>query len=61
MSTGWKVALALACVGGVLSLTNAVVTYQRTGSLAYSKIVLAFGVPAMFYAIARSAQGAKRG
>lgn len=37
MSTGWKVALALACVGGVLSPTNAVVTDQRTGSLAYSK------------------------
>jgi len=61
MSNGWKVALALACIGGILSLTNAVLIYQRTGTIAYGKIALAFGVPAVFYAIARSARSAGRG
>jgi hypothetical protein len=61
MSKGWKLALALACLGAVLSLTNAVLIYQRTGQIAYGKIALAFGVPALFYAIARSAQSAGRG
>ncbi|HET8946700.1 MAG TPA: hypothetical protein VFQ07_06935 [Candidatus Polarisedimenticolia bacterium] len=60
MSTGWKVALALACLGGVLALLNACLDYQRTGHLAYGKIALAFGVPILFYAIARSAGPAER-
>ena len=60
MSKGWKVALALACLGGVLALTNVVLDYQRTGQVRYGKLALAFGIPAMFYGIAKGAQGARR-
>lgn len=55
MSKGWRLALVLACLAGMLALTNVVVEYRRTGHLRYGKLALAFGVPAMFYVIARSA------
>ena len=54
------IALALACVGGVLSLINAYLQYQNSGNVAYGKIALAFGVPIMFYAIGRSASKSKQ-
>jgi hypothetical protein len=60
MGKGWRIALALACIGGALSLINAYMQYQRSGNLAYGKIALAFGVPAMFYAIGRSAGKSKQ-
>ena len=54
MKKGWQVVLGLALVGAVLALTNAYLQYQRTGDIAYSKIALAIGVPAMFYALMRA-------
>jgi len=61
MSKGWKLAIALACLGGVLALTNTVMDYRRTGHVTYGKIALAVGVPALFYGIARSTGAAGRG
>ena len=60
MSKGWKLAIALACLGSVLALANTVLDYRRTGHLTYGKIALAVGVPVLFYAIARSAQASGR-
>ena len=54
MSRGWRLAVGLACLGGVLALTNVLLDYSRTGTLKYGKIALAFGIPLVFYAIARS-------
>jgi hypothetical protein len=51
---GWQIAIGLALVGALLALTNVYLIYQRTGAIAYGKIALAIGVPAMFYAMARS-------
>ena len=60
MGKGWRIAVALACVGGALSLINAYMQHERSGNFAYGKIALAFGVPAMFYAIGRSASTSKQ-
>ena len=54
MKKGWQIAIGLALVGAVLALTNAYLQYQRTGDIAYGKIALAIGVPAMFYAMMRT-------
>lgn len=56
MQKGWQIAIALAMVGAVLALGNAYVHYQRTGHIAYGRIGLAIGVPALFYAIARASR-----
>lgn len=60
MSKGWKVAVGLACLGGILALLNVVLEFRRSGHVEYGKIALAFGVPILFYVIARSA-GAVQG
>ena len=54
MKKGWQIVLGLALVGALLALTNAYLQYQRTGDIAYGKIALAIGVPAMFYAMMRT-------
>lgn len=56
MKKGWQIVLGLALVGALLALTNAYLQYQRTGDIAYGKIALAVGVPAVFYALMRSAR-----
>ena len=53
MKRGWQIVLGLALVGALLALTNAYLQYRRTGDIAYGKIGLAIGVPAMFYAMMR--------
>jgi len=60
MSKGWKLAIGLACLGGILALINAVVDFRRSGHLDFGKIALAFGIPVLFYAIARSAGAGER-
>jgi hypothetical protein len=54
MEKSWKLAIGLACIGSILALVNVYLRYQRTGDLAYGKIALAIGVPALVYGIARS-------
>jgi NO-binding membrane sensor protein with MHYT domain len=54
MKKGWQIAIGLALVGALLALTNTYLQYQRTGDIAYGKIALAIGVPAMFYAMMRT-------
>lgn len=61
MSKTWRVAVGLACLGGILALVNAVMDCRRTGEVEYGKIALAIGVPVLFYVIARSAGAAERG
>lgn len=56
MPKGWQIALALALIGALLALTNAYLRFQRTGQIAYGKIALAIGVPALFYAIIRASR-----
>ncbi len=59
MRKGWPIVLGLALAGALLALTNAYRQYQRTGEVAYGKIALAIGVPALFYAIMRDPRRSK--
>jgi hypothetical protein len=45
------VAISLAILGGVLALANEFMRYQRTASLDWGHVALAFGVPALIYVI----------
>ena len=56
MRKGWWIAMALALVGALLALTNAYLQFQGTGHIAYGKIALAIGVPALFYALMRGSR-----
>jgi hypothetical protein len=56
MKKGWQIVLGLAVIGALLALINAYLQYQRTGDIAYGKIGLAIGVPALFYAMLRTTQ-----
>jgi len=54
MKRGWQLVLGLTLVGALLALTNAYLQYRRTADIAYGKIGLAIGVPAMFYGMMRT-------
>ena len=45
------IAVALAAAGGILALANEVVRYRHTGTVDWGHVALAFGVPALMYAI----------
>ena len=56
MPRWWRVAMAVAVVAGLLTLTNGFLQFQRTGHVPYHKIGLAIGVPVLFYALLRGSR-----
>ena len=50
-----KVAIVLAVIAGVLSLTRAIYNYAQHGELDIIKIALGIGIPCLMYAIVKSA------
>ena len=50
-----KVAIALAVIAGVLSLSRAIYNYAQPGELDIIKIALGIGIPCLMYAIVKSA------
>ena len=51
----WRIAVALAALGGVLALINEWISYRRSATVDWGHVALAVGVPILMYAIARSA------
>jgi hypothetical protein len=47
---GW-LAVGLAVLGGLVSLVNEIVRYRDSGAVDWGHVALAFGVPALMYAI----------
>jgi hypothetical protein len=62
ISRGGWLAIALGLIGGLIALANVVVTYQRSGDIAWGKLALAIGVPILIYAMVsgRRDGGAKK-
>ena len=54
-----KVAIALAVVAGVLSLSRAIYNYAQHGELDIIKIALGIGIPCLMYAIVKGASPEK--
>ena len=50
-----KVAIALAVVAGVLSLSRAIYNYSQHGQLDIGKIALGIGIPCLVYVLIKSA------
>lgn len=59
ISKGGKVAIALAVVAGVLSLSRAIYKYTQHGELDIVKIALGIGIPCLMYAMVKSAASGK--
>ncbi len=53
----WWIAILLAVLGSVIALINEWLAYRRSATVDWAHVVLAVGVPILFYAIARSASG----
>ena len=50
-----KVAIALAVVAGILSLSRAIYNFAQHGELDIIKIALGIGIPCLMYVIVKSA------
>lgn len=50
-----KVAIALAIIAGVLTLSRALYNYTQSGEWDIGKIALGIGIPCLVYAIMKSA------
>ena len=64
MTKDWKsqpgtLAIGLAVLGGILALVNEGLNYRRGQALDWGHVALAFGVPALMYAIVRSSSNRK--
>ena len=55
ISKAGKVAIALAIIAGVLSLSRAVYNYTQHGELDIVKIALGIGIPCLMYVIVKGA------
>ena len=54
MSKNGRIAIALAIVAGVLSISRAVYNYSQHGELDIAKIALGIGIPALIYSLVRN-------
>src|ERR1700694_2314465 len=54
-----KVAIVLAVIAGVLSLSRAIYNYTQLGDLDIIKIALGIGIPGLMYALVKSAPAGK--
>jgi hypothetical protein len=59
ISKAGKVAIALAVIAGILSLSRAIYTFTQHGELDIIKIALGIGIPCLMYAIVKSASPGK--
>ena len=55
ISKGGKLAIALAVIAGVLSLSRAIYNYTQHGDLDYGKIALGIGIPILIFAVVKNA------
>jgi hypothetical protein len=54
-----KIAIALAVIAGLLSLSRAIYNYTQHGEIDIVKIALGIGIPCLMYALVRSAASGK--
>ena len=59
IAKGGKVAIALAIIAGVLSLSRAIYNYTQPGELDIVKIALGIGIPCLVYAIVKNPTSGK--
>lgn len=50
---GW-LAIGLGILGGLLALVNEILDYRRSNVVDWGHVAMAFGVPALMYAIVKS-------
>jgi hypothetical protein len=59
ISKAGKIAIALAVIAGVLSLSRAIYNYTQHGEWDLGKIALGIGIPILIYIIVKSATSGK--
>ena len=59
ISKAGKIAIALAVIAGVLSLSRAIYNYTQHGEVDFIKIALGIGMPILIYLIVKSAASGK--
>ena len=55
-----KIAIVLAIIAGVLSLSRALYNYSQSGELDIGKVALGIGIPCLMYAIVKSSATSRR-
>jgi SpoU rRNA methylase family enzyme len=59
IGTVGKIAIALAVIAGVLSLSRAIYNYTQHGEVDFGKIALGIGMPILIYVIVKGAASGK--
>jgi hypothetical protein len=54
ISMAGKIAIALAVIAGLLSLTRAAYLYSQNGEVDLTKIVLGLGIPALIFVLVKT-------
>jgi hypothetical protein len=59
ISKGGKLAITLAIIAGVLSLSRAIYNYTQSGEWDIGKLAMGIGIPCLIYAIVKSSESKK--
>jgi hypothetical protein len=59
LSKAGKVAIALAVIAGLLSLSRAIYNYTKHGDVDVSKIALGIGIPILIYVLVKGTASGK--